>query len=104
MMGNKFREGYTFSDEEKHLKSIGSQGKKSNHNTTSQYVGVFWNKGHKKWQTNIHYKGRKVYIGRFKYEIEAALAYNEYALEYYGANAKINSISQEEIDLLWELE
>ena len=65
--------------------------KKSNENFTSQYVGVRKRKGNT-WQARIQYKGKSIHIGSFKFETEAALAYNEKALELFGTNAKINII------------
>ena len=42
----------------------------------------------------------------FKYEMEAAMAWNEMALDLYGWKIKdrLNKITQEEIDKLWEEE
>lgn len=59
----------------------------------SEFIGVHWNKNMQKWQSSIgHPEDRKktVYIGSFDDEIEAALAYNEKALELYGPDARLN--------------
>lgn len=43
-------------------------------NKTSEYVGVSWHKGDKKWQAHIHIKKLK-YLGSFNSEIDAHNAY-----------------------------
>lgn len=50
---------------QKHLKS------------TSEYVGVFWNKQTKKWQADIHIKGKKKYLGSSDSEQEASEYYQK---------------------------
>ncbi len=71
---------------------------------SSKYKGVHWCNSTEKWIARYYFEGKTRAIGKFKYEVEAALAYNEAVLEVFGYNAKINNISQKEIDLLWELE
>jgi len=101
---SEIRTGIKLSKENCEAIARGIQGLKRHKNTSSKYVGVKWSKQKEKWISEIFFNKQRIYIGTFQYETEAALAYNEYALEYYGANAKINNISQEEIDLLWEQE
>ena len=43
-------------------------------NKTSNYTGVSYNKYHKRWEAYIHMKNKKIYIGRFDDEEEAARA------------------------------
>ena len=42
---------------------------------SSRYVGVSWNKQHKKWEVHIHVNGKRKYLGVFTNEIEASEAY-----------------------------
>ena len=80
--------------------------KKTRKNTSSKYVGVSYNKKEKKWKSSIKIFGEnKFHIGSFQTEIEAAMAYNEILLEYYGwkAKNKINIISNEDMQYLWNL-
>lgn len=58
---------------------------------TSKYKGVYWDKTNKKWEAHIR-KGKDVkYLGQFKCEKKAALAYNEKAKELFGEFAYLNT-------------
>jgi group I intron endonuclease len=94
--------GNKFPEEIKERYSKERTGVKTRKNPTSEYHGVSFDG--KKYNSSFTHKGEGIYLGRFQYEIEAALAYNEVAIEFYGINARINQISQEEIDNLWNLE
>jgi hypothetical protein len=43
--------------------------------STSKYVGVYWNKRLKKWQSQIKIKSKKIYLGLYKDELDAHNAY-----------------------------
>ena len=45
------------------------------HNTTSKYPGVSWDKRTKSWVCKIGVKNKVVFLGRFKKEYDAHLAY-----------------------------
>lgn len=82
---------------------IGKKTKKS-----GEYAGVFFRKGEnriKRWSacfsnpdTN---KGQS--LGYFESKIEAAMAWNEAMIEFYGwkINGRLNKISSQEINELW---
>jgi group I intron endonuclease len=91
------------SDETKKAIAIKSAGRKARENTYSLFVGVSFRKKENKWRAYIAYERKRFELGLFTYEIEAAMAYNEAALELYGFNAKLNIISNEEIENLWRL-
>lgn len=57
-------------------------------NKTSQYKGVHWSK--KKYQAEIKFNQKTIYLGRFTDEKEAALAYDEAARRYFGEFACTN--------------
>jgi hypothetical protein len=59
---------------------------------SSQYKGVYWDRGGKKWRVGIRVNRRLILLGYLDNEEEAALAYNKAALEYFGEFAKINII------------
>ena len=57
---------------------------------TSQYRGVHWCKVSKKWKAQIQYEGKKMCLGSFDNEREAALAYDCKATELQGESAALN--------------
>ena len=64
-----------------------------NHNVgTSKYQGVHWHKNKRRWQALIWVDNKSVYLGNYKEEIKAALAYNVAAKKYFGEFATINFI------------
>ena len=66
--------------------------------TSSIYKGVYYAERNKnKWQAYIggQNKTKRINLGSFKTEKEAALAYNKAALEIYGEFANINIIKVE---------
>lgn len=67
--------------------------------TTSKYKGVFWLKGHKKWQAQIAVGGKTIYIRLFEKEDDAAIAYNQCAIKYFGEFARLNVIAPQSAPL-----
>ena len=61
-------------------------------NLSSKYKGVSWHKNKKKWAVSIYIDGKNKYLGDFKDETDAAEAYNEAAMKYYGEFANLNTI------------
>ncbi len=58
---------------------------------SSKYKGVCWHFGLRRWQVHIHKNGKSVYLGSAVDEWDAALMYNEAALEEYGEFAWLNT-------------
>ena len=57
----------------------------------SSFKGVHLHKSSQKWLARITPEsGKRIYIGCFSYEIDAARAYNEKATSLYGAFAHLN--------------
>jgi hypothetical protein len=59
----------------------------------SIFKGVTYHKGCEKWQAQIKTNQRSVYLGLFKNEADAALAYNEKAIEVFGEYARLNDVT-----------
>lgn len=62
---------------------------------TGKYKGVSWHKSSNKWLAKIGGTNSRIHIGLFSSKEEAALAYNEAALKYYGEFARLNEIHAE---------
>jgi len=57
---------------------------------TSRYKGVSWNKDIRKWRAMICHHGRVLHIGYYDYEADAAIAYDDMAIELFGEFACLN--------------
>jgi hypothetical protein len=67
----------------------------SRHRSTkksSKYQGVSWNKEHKKWVAQIGINGKRINLGRFLLEEDAARAFDKAAKELHGEFARLNQI------------
>ena len=57
-------------------------------NATSKYKGVWWSNERKRWCSGVRVKGKRIALGRYTDEIEAAKAYDDYVnennLQQYG--------------------
>lgn len=57
---------------------------------TSGFLGVSWCGSKNRWSANIQPDGRKVFLGRFDSEVEAARAYDAAAAQHFGEFARLN--------------
>ena len=69
-----------------------SMNRTKQNNTSSLYKGVSWYKQNKKWKSQIQLDGKRIYLGYFIDEEEAARAYNEKAIKHFGEFASLNNI------------
>lgn len=61
----------------------------------SKYLGVYYFKAKTpRWQASMTVNKKSIYIGLFKSEDEAALAYNEAATKHHGQFANLNIIEK----------
>lgn len=71
-----------------------SRNKKGTTRKTSEYKGVCWAKREKTWKAQIGLPGaRNKFLGHWKEEKMAALAYNVAAYKLFGEFAKLNVLS-----------
>jgi hypothetical protein len=77
-----------------------SSNKTKKKGCTSKYIGVYLrtltykDKIYEHWISQINKQQKRITIGRFNTEQEAALAYNIKAVEYFGEYANLNAIPQ----------
>lgn len=67
-----------------------SRNRSKTANTTSKYIGVYWNEKDKKWGTSITVDKKIIYLGQFSDEITAARARDEATLKYFGYHGSLN--------------
>jgi len=72
--------------------------KKLNKNTFSKYVGVSktTRSKTKPFRSWISINNKYIHLGVYPTEVEAAIAYNNAALKYFGENARLNIINDKE--------
>ena len=71
--------------------------KKVNTNTWSRFIGVSFHKRRGLWTAEIRYRGKHIWLGYFKTEIEAARAYDAAAKKYHGEFARLNFPEKAEV-------
>lgn len=60
--------------------------------SSSNFKGVCWYKRDKKWRAYITINKKNYYLGAFKDEVNAAIAYNNKAMELHGKYANLNEV------------
>jgi hypothetical protein len=63
-------------------------------NCSSKYRGVYWAKNCKKWAVSIKVNYKKIHLGCFNSEIDAAKAYDNAAKIYFGEFAVLNFVNE----------
>jgi hypothetical protein len=66
-------------------------------NTSSQFVGVSFDKRYRLWHAYITHCRRKRFLGYFKNEVDAARAYDKAALKYRKVFARLNFPSEAKV-------
>jgi hypothetical protein len=67
-----------------------SRNKSLHRKCSSTYRGVSWHKGCKRWVAQMMFSYKKIHLGCFKSEIEAAKCYDENAKKHFGEFANLN--------------
>lgn len=62
---------------------------------SSIYKGVTWHIPTQKWRASIKFNGKRLYLGNFDDEIDAARSYNFAAIKYHKEFARLNIIPEE---------
>jgi hypothetical protein len=66
------------------------QNRRKRKNTASKYVGMWRDKERNQWAVRLTFNKKKIWLGRFDSEIEAAKAYDRAAKKYFGEFARLN--------------
>jgi hypothetical protein len=64
--------------------------RKFNTPSRSTYKGVDWVQKQKKWRARIRVNGKRIYLGSFSDQIQAAKAYDQAARKFHGQFAALN--------------
>ena len=67
-----------------------NQNRSKRKNTTSVYKGVCFDKSKNKWRAQINHNGQLIHLGYFLDEVEAGLAYDLKANEFFREFAVLN--------------
>ena len=59
---------------------------------SSQFKGVFWQSNVNKWRAQIRIGGKSKHVGIFDCEVQAAVAYNNAAIQHFREFASLNVI------------
>ena len=73
-------------------RSQNQQNRAKQGNNTSGYKGVYWSPPSRKWFSMIGLAGKNIYLGLFECKHEAAMKYNQKAVELHGEFAVLNVI------------
>ncbi|MGA2679201.1 MAG: HNH endonuclease [Sedimentisphaerales bacterium] len=67
-----------------------TRNRRKKKNGSSQFLGVYFNKEKSTWDSQLRHNEKRIWVGRFKTEIDAARAYDAAARKYHGEFARLN--------------
>ncbi|OHB59624.1 MAG: hypothetical protein A2167_08685 [Planctomycetes bacterium RBG_13_46_10] len=70
--------------------SENNQNQKPGIRGKNKYKGATWDKACKKWRAQICYHKKLIWLGYFTNEVDAAMAYDNAAIKYFGSFACLN--------------
>lgn len=68
--------------------------------TSSKYRGVLWSKQSKRWRARLMHNDKRLHLGYFNIEEDAARAYDTAAIKYFGEHAAPNFPTQTDTQCL----
>lgn len=98
------RNGYTLDNRRDNLRiatpcqNMQNRRTRKKHTASSQFIGVYFDKGRKNWIYQLRANGMLVSTGRFDTEVEAARARDRAAIKYHGEFARLNFPSENYAD------
>lgn len=72
------------------LQKQNARNRRSHRGSTSRHLGVSWRTSESKWVAQIMVDGKKISLGRFTSEVDAASAYDAAAVRLFGDFARPN--------------
>jgi hypothetical protein len=70
--------------------AVNMRNRRKRKNTSSRFIGVSFHKKRRHWTVNIRYQNKKLWLGSFHSELDAARAYDQAAREYYKDFIRLN--------------
>ena len=68
--------------------------RKQHKHSAARFKGVRWCRDHKKWRAEIYVRGKRIHLGYFANDEDAAKAYNEAATLHFGEFARPNEVKE----------
>jgi len=88
------RFGHTLDNRRQNLRNVthaeNMRNRRKQKNTSSKYIGASFRKSRQTWDANIRVNGKKIFLGSFKNELDAAKAYDAAAKKYLVKNIRLN--------------
>lgn len=73
-----------------HMENLQNSRKSTNKKFSSLYKGVDWHKRAKRWRARITVDRKRIDLGTYTHESQAAIAYDRAAIEHFGNFAYLN--------------